>query len=162
MAEKTKKPEKERKKKLPFKRTVSNLVFALRQIWEASPLYFVGYYLMTFIYAPLDFLTGTYLIRMIVNGVEKNTPPEKIITYMLIVGAVQITVNILSNYFWNVVNAGMYQQIGASIQKKLFNKAQSVELACYETPAFYDKYVKAMDEAYNRTQIGRASCRERV
>ncbi|MBQ1212759.1 MAG: ABC transporter ATP-binding protein [Clostridia bacterium] len=152
MAEKTKKQEKEKKKKLPFKRTVSNTVFALRQIWEASPVYFVGYYVMTFIYAPLDFLTGTYLIRMIVNGVEKNTPHEKIITYMLIVGAVQLTVNMISNYFWNVVNAGMYEQIGAKIQKKLFNKAQSVELACYENPAFYDKYVKAMDEAYNRTR----------
>ena len=108
LAEKTKKQEKEKKKKLPFKRTVSNTVFALRQIWEASPVYFVGYYVMTFIYAPLDFLTGTYLIRMIVNGVEKNTPHEKIITYMLIVGAVQLTVNMISNYFWNVVNAGMY------------------------------------------------------
>ena len=33
----------------------------------------------------------------------------------------------------------------------LFKKAAEVELACYENPAFYDKYVKAMEEAENRT-----------
>ena len=33
----------------------------------------------------------------------------------------------------------------------LFDKARRVELSCYEDPAFYDKYVKVMDTAYNRS-----------
>ena len=87
---KTKKEKKEKKNKLSLRRKVSNLVFALRQIWEASPSYFIVYYLCTFIWAPLDFLTGSYLLRMIVNSVERDSPPETIITYMLVIGAKEV------------------------------------------------------------------------
>ena len=38
---------KEKKKKLPFKRSMSNIAFALRQVWEVSPAYFIIYYLMS-------------------------------------------------------------------------------------------------------------------
>ena len=34
----------------------------------------------------------------------------------------------------------------------MFEKSSSVELACFEDPDFYDKYVKAISEANNRTQ----------
>lgn len=43
------------------------------------------------------------------------------------------------------------RKIAANIEKMLFRQAAKVELACYETPSFYDKYVRAMDEAYDRT-----------
>lgn len=141
---------KEEKKKLPFSRTFSNTFFALRQVWEVSRMYFIVYFLVTLVYAPLDFLEGSYLMRVIVNGLEKGTPAQTILTYIIVVGAAAIVINIASNFYWNIVSPGMYQKIGANLQKKLFRKAASVELACYETPEFYNKYVKAMDEAYDR------------
>lgn len=151
MAAKDKKNDKkEKKKKLPFGRTVSNICFALRQVWETSPWYFIFYYLATLIYAPLDFLSGSFLTRMIVNGVENGTPRETIITYIAVIAALSLVINVVNNYYWNVVSAGKYQEIGARLKRKLFIKSSQVELACYETPEFYDKYVKAMDEAFDR------------
>ena len=147
-----KKEKKNKKARIPFKRSVSNILFALRQVWEVSPSYFVFYYFVTFIYAPLDFLTGAYLIRVIVDGLEKGTPTGSIVTYMAIVGGAAILINALSSYYWNVVSPAQYEKIGAAINKKIFKKSAEVELSCYETPEFYDKYVKAMDEAYNRVQ----------
>lgn len=105
---------------------------------------------MTFIYAPLDFLTGSYLLRLIVNSVEKGTPTTTIVTYMAVICSVAMVIYAVNSYYWNVISPAQYQKIGATLQKKLFGKASEVELACYETPAFYDKYVKAMDEAQNR------------
>lgn len=150
--QKNSKKKKEKKAKIPFKRSVSNIFFALRQVWEVSPSYFLFYYFVTFIYAPLDFLTGAYLIRVIVDGLEKGTPTSSIITYMAIVGGAAILINALSSYYWNVVSPAQYEKIGAAINKKIFKKSSEVELACYETPEFYDKYVRAMDEAYDRVQ----------
>ena len=150
--QKNSKKKKEKKAKIPFKRSVSNIFFALRQVWEVSPSYFLFYYFVTFIYAPLDFLTGAYLIRLIVDGLEKGTPTSSIITYMAIVGGAAILINALSSYYWNVVSPAQYEKIGAAINKKIFKKSSEVELACYETPEFYDKYVRAMDEAYDRVQ----------
>lgn len=140
----------EKKKKLPLRRTIQNSLFALKQVWESSHSYFIIYYLMTFVYAPLDFLTGSYLIRIILNGVEKATSVSHIVTYMLIIGIADIVINCVNSLYWNMISPAQYQKISSNLQKKLFRKAGEVELACYETPAFYDKYVKAMDEAENR------------
>lgn len=146
------KEKKEKKKKLPFKRSLSNILFALRQVWEVSPSYFIVYYAMTFVWGAMDFLEGSFLLRLIVNGIEKNTPTRQIVTFMLTIAIVDIFVGAVNSYYWNVVSPPKYQQVGATIRKKLFRKASEVELACYETPAFYDKYVKAMDEANDRVE----------
>lgn len=143
---------KEKKKRLPLRRSFANIFFALRQVWEVSPSYFIVYYAMTFVWGTLDFLEGSFLLRLIVNGVEKNTPTRTIVTFMLIIAIADVLTSALNSYYWNVVSPPKYQQVSATIRKKLFRKASEVELACYETPAFYDKYMKAMDEANNRVE----------
>ena len=50
-AEKEAKQKKEKKKRLPWRRSVSNIFFALRQVWEVAPVYFIMYYAMTFVCA---------------------------------------------------------------------------------------------------------------
>ena len=64
------KSEKEKKKKLSLRRNIDNNLFALAQVWGTSKSYFIIYYLMTFLNAPLEFLLYTYLIRLIVDSVE--------------------------------------------------------------------------------------------
>ena len=144
------KEKKEKKKKLPFGRTVSNNLFALRAIWKASPIYLAVYLGSSFIYGALDFLSESYLLRRIVNGIDAGESILSIVRYVLILGIVTILCYIPLNWFWNVISPVKRRQVGAYVEKMLFRKAAEVELACYENPAFYDKYVKAMDQAYDR------------
>lgn len=144
------KEKKEKKKKLPFKRTVSNNLFALRSIWEASPIYLAVYLGSSFIYGTLDFLSSGYLLRRVVNGIDAGESLKSIVMYVAILGLTCLTAYTLLNWFWNVISPIKERRVGAHVEKMLFRKAAQVELACYENPAFYDKYVKAMDEAYNR------------
>lgn len=144
------KEKKEKKKKLPFKRTVSNNLFALRAIWEASPIYLLVYLGSSFIYGALDFLSEGYLLRKIVNGIKSGESTEGIITYVAVLGLTCVVIYTVLNWFWNVISPIKERKVGAHVEKMLFHKAAKVELACYENPSFYDKYVKAMDEAYNR------------
>ena len=150
--EKSSKSKKEKKKRLPWRRSVSNILFALRQVWEVAPVYFIMYYAMTFVWGTLDFLEGSYLLRMIVSGIEKATPTRIIVTFMLVIAVADIIASALNSYYWNVISPPKYQLVSATIRKKLFRKASTVELSCYETPSFYDKYMKAMDEANNRIE----------
>ena len=147
-----KKGKKEKKKRLPLKRSLSNILFALRQVWEVAPVYFIMYYAMTFVWGTLDFLEGSFLLRMIVSGIEKNTPTRTIVTFMLTIAIADILAGALNSYYWNVISPPKHQLVSATIRKKLFRKASTVELSCYETPAFYDKYMKAMDEANDRVE----------
>lgn len=142
---------KEKKKKLPFNKTISNNLFALKIIWTASPVYLFIYLSSSIVYGTLEFLTDTYLLRRIVNDVSNGASIYDVLIFTAILGAVTLAIRLALNWYWNVPAQKMYRKIAIYIQKMLFKKAGEVELACYETPAFYDKYVKAMDEAEHRT-----------
>lgn len=138
---------KEKKKKLPLGRTLSNNIFALRQVWEGSRSYFFMYYFVTVLNAPLNFLLTTYLVRAIVDSVSgTGWSTAEVFRYIFIVGGAGIVIWTLSNFYWNVPSVKARRNIQHRLKKKLYKKATEVELACYEDPAFYDKYVKAMDE----------------
>jgi len=141
---------KSEKKKLPLKRTLSNNLFALKAVWAGSKTYFIVYISCSFIFGILEFLSGSYLLRKIVNSFDSGEGLSDILTYVSVLGTVAIVLGVMDVYFWNVVSPVFQRKIAASIEKKLFCKSRDVELACYETPSFYDKYVKAMDEAYQR------------
>jgi len=150
-AARKKEKEEKKKKKLPFKRTIDNNLFALRQVWQTSKLYFFVYYFTTVINAPLNFLLGTYLIKLIVDSVEgTGRSTDAIFTYVFIVGGTAILIWMCSNYYWNTISPQYSEKINHTLRRKLYRKSTEVDLACYETPEFYDKYVKAMDETENR------------
>ena len=145
-----KKNKKEPKKKLPFRRTVANNAFALRAIWRASPIYLAVYLGSSFVYGILDFLSEGYLLRRIVNGLDSGESVAGIVRYVAVLGIVTLLCYLPLSWFWNVISPIQVRRVGAYVERMLFCHASEVELACYETPSFYDKYVKAMDEAYNR------------
>ena len=148
-----KKNDKEKKKKLPLRRNIDNNIFALSQVWETSKSYFIIYYLVTFINAPIEFLLYTYLIRLIVDSVEGvGWSTEAIFTYIFAVGGSAILIWVISNLYWNIFSPVYSERINHALRRKLYKKAAEVDLACYETPEFYDKYVKAMDETQERVR----------
>ena len=144
------KKEKQKKEKLGFKKTLSNNLFALKAIWQGSPSYLIIYLGSSFVYGILGFLTNTYLLRKIVNEVSNGGSVDGIINYTIVLSITCLISYTALHWYWNVGSLPAVRKIGADIEKKLFRQAARVELACYETPSFYDKYVRAMDEAYNR------------
>ena len=150
-AERLKEKEAKKKKKISFKRNIENNIFALAQVWLTSKSYFIIYYLVTFINAPLNFLLTTYLIRLIVDSVEGDGwSTQAIFAYMLFVGGGAILIWVISNYYWNTISPMYSEKINHTLRRKIYKKSTEVDLACYETPEFYDKYVKAMDETQDR------------
>ena len=145
-----KKEKKGKKKKLPFKRTLSNNLFSLKMIWLASPIYLIVYLGSSIGYGLAEFLTTGHPLRRIVNGIEAGEKISGIVTYVVILGIICTAYHMFMNYFWNVKSEKQNARIWSSMNKRLFKKAAEVELACYENPEFYDRYVKAMDEATNR------------
>ena len=67
-ARQERKKKKAEKKKLSLRRTLSNDLFALRCIGQASPIYLIVYLGSSLVYGLLDFLSGSFLLRQIVNS----------------------------------------------------------------------------------------------
>ncbi len=143
---------KEKKKKLPLRKTISNSIFALKIIWVASPIYLFIYLSSSVVYGTIDFFSQNYLLRKIVNDVSSGVPTSSVLRFAVILGIITIVTYTVLQWFWNVPSQRMNRKISMHIQRMLFKKAAQVELACYETPSFYDKYVRAMEEANTRIQ----------
>jgi ATP-binding cassette subfamily B protein len=133
-----------------FKRTVSNNLYLLKLVQKASPARIWVSLSVVIINSIMNFITSTYLLRYIVNGYQKGMTFYDILFFIVIVAVIQIISNIFigmySNLYIPVSNLNIYKYI----QKKVYKKSTEVELACFENPEFYDKYVKAIKEASGR------------
>lgn len=155
MSKKTIKEKKDKKKKkdpnaLKFRRVVSNNLFVLKIIHKVAPSYLPTYFLWSVGNAILDFLMSIWLLREIVNRYELGRPASEVIGMLLALIAAQLVWWLIIDTLPQIVYPRYRQKIVERIQTELFEKAAAVELECYENPAFYDKYVKAMDNAYGR------------
>lgn len=144
---------KKKQKKEPsisFRRAVSNNLYVLRLIQKTAPFYLVTYFLWSVIGAVMDFLTSTYILRYVINTFQTGGNMTRVFLFIGITTVVYLVYNLLIDSIRFFLYPRYNQRIVAKIQKMLFEKSREVELDCYENPAFYDKYVRSMENAYGK------------
>lgn len=132
--------------------TLSNNLYILKQIHTASLgriLFDLSGIIITSV---SNILLDVYLLKYIINGIQEGLDFKRLVGFILIITAFHIFSTAFSHYYWQKFAPVSNQKIYSHIQKALFEKSSSVELACFEDPDFYDKYVKAISEANKRTQ----------
>ncbi len=147
---KTKK-KKDDREKISFRRMLSNCAFVLRLIQKTAPSYLAVYFLWSVVGALLNFFSSAYLLRRIVNDVELGRSLKGTLILLAVVAAGQLLFTVAINFLSRLLFPRYNQRIVARIETMLFEKSGQVELACYEDPAFYDKYVRAMENAYGKS-----------
>ncbi len=95
----------------------------------------------------LNFLTDSYLLRRIVNAQAAGTPVKDVLTFIIAIGVVEMIFMIIDDGLFSFYFYKAYPRLELYIVRNIFRKSREVELACYEDPKFYDKYVKAGEEA---------------
>ncbi len=147
----TKKEEKEKKPRLGLGKVLSDNLFVLRIVHKAAPWYMPTYFGWSVLGSLINFLMGSFLLRTVVNELSNPNALWGVLIFILCVGAINIGYGIFISWLTNFMYPKWNLDIVGAFQEMLFDKARRVELACYEDPAFYDKYVKVMDTAYNRS-----------
>jgi ATP-binding cassette subfamily B protein len=56
----------------------------------------------------------------------------------------------LEGWYWEYYNPLLKEKLTIRLHKELFQKAQTIDIACYDDPEFYNDFVWAMDEAGSR------------
>ncbi len=144
-----KKEKKEKAKKTPFKVVMKDAFASLRICFMHAP---IACSIMLFSYlidAFISFTSGTYALKYIIDsyedGIEFSEVAYTVLFLIAIPALVQLAVDFIVELSWGVGSL----KISTSIHKSIFKKNTEVELACYENPEFYDKYVKASCETAN-------------
>jgi len=128
----------------------SNLYF-LRLIHRASPGRIPMAMTVVFFKSVSNFLFDVYLIRYIVNGLQTGLSFRSTALFLLAVAGYHALVCLLENYYTEIFVPSSDLAISGYLHKLVFAKAKEVELACFENPAFYNKYVKATGELAKRS-----------
>lgn len=138
------------KLKLPLRKIVSNNFFMLRLITRHSKTIILWTTVLHVFGALSDFLFYTLLLKYIVNSVTNGGNFKDLAIMVLISFAAQIIY-----FFANSIYYGKYYELQQNnvqhgLYKTVFEKSVSVDLDCFENPAYYDKVVKALNECANR------------
>ena len=152
--DKTKKNPKQDKKKEPklkLGRIISNNLYMLRIMHETAPWYMPVDFVLTLAFSVTEFFSGAFMLKVIVDGLEEEGASAGwLFFFVALLFVIHLLLNVFQNYFFNVLSIPMTSRINMKLKKQMFEKMRAVELSCYEDPAFYEKYVKAMAESSNR------------
>lgn len=146
-----KKKEKEPKEgKLTLRRIIDNNLYMLGIIHKTDkwliPLRTAMRLLPTVTY----FLGSTYLLRVALNAVSDGKSFFDILGLVILFVALDLGADLINNACYYLYYERKRFDVGKRINTDIFQKARGVELSCYESPEFYDKFVKALGEADNR------------
>lgn len=150
MRSKKAKEKKPAEKKIGLGRILANNVYMLGVIHKIDrgiiPLQIFMRLLTTVTY----FLGSTYLLRLALNAVSDGKSFYDIVWLVVLFVVLELSADLISNAHYFLYYEKRRFDVGKKINLDVFKKAQSVELACYENPEYYDKFVKALGETDNR------------
>ena len=141
--------QKQKKKKIDWKRTFKNNGYMLGLIIKACPGVPILALIATVLGSVHSFLLNTYLYQYALNALQEG----KELKIILITLGCMFGYSVLYMLFESISSCYFelkYPKVEAYIQNLLQKKAVEVDLACFESSAFYDTYVKATSEATNR------------
>lgn len=89
--------------------------------------------------------------RRIINSFEKSTSFSGILWFLLCFLLLGLGVGLFKAWFCNTYRPSSDQIVVAYITERVRKKALESDIADYETPAFYDNYTRAMEQAAKKT-----------
>lgn len=124
---------------------LKNVIYALKTVHSCTPGMMLAHITMQTSYwfftgFVKDVLFLKFLLDLITNG---GTFKEYIMLVLLLVASelIATAINCFSDYYSSIKWKKFYK----NLNDKIFQKAVSVDMECYENPAFYDKYKRATE-----------------
>ena len=133
------------KRKNPFKLVVKDTMLSLKISFRYAPFACIVMLLSYLLDSIMYFVTGTYALKYIIDSVGVRDFKEVALNTALLIlipSLIQIVISTITDFAWNIGTI----KISKTVDKSIFEKNIGVELACFENPEFYDKYVKASTE----------------
>lgn len=134
-------------KKKSNRHAIKNNLYALKLLFGMCPgivihmaiLRVLGYFEWLFYSA--------FFMRYVINALETQQAVSSILTFLGVTIAVFASMSFYNNYYEGYIQPVAMARIYSKLNTKLFDKAENVELSCFEDTEFYNKYTLATDKA---------------
>ena len=120
-----------------------NALFALKLIWEADKRLLIGYLVTEISNKVLSmYVQNILFLKVLLSIIDGDADFRTYFTYLLLFFGVYFLVNVISA-FAEKTRLISTKIVLKRLNNKIFEKATSLDVSCYENPEFYDKYQRA-------------------
>ena len=134
-----------KKKKASTKEIWSSNFFGIREVFGVSKKRVCFSLIKQLTDYSLWVFYSAFFVRMILDIIEEGRPIQEVLINIAIIGGASLALRGLIYYSENVIFPLENIRIYNSIYKKIFRKAENVELDCYDNKEFYNRYTVALD-----------------
>lgn len=131
-------------------KSIMNNFYLLKIIFRIDPMRVIGEFILSMVNVATWAFYSVVFMKYLFGGIEINRSFEDICIFIGISMAAIMVLLIFVSWFERRYILISDQRIYRHLNMMMFDKATSVDIACYETPEFYDSYTKASTEVFSR------------
>lgn len=131
---------------------VSNIFFFVRLLFSVSPLLVIGEFTWGVLMILPSRLISVIGVKYIIDVVTEGENLERIFYAVAVIAAILVGSTVISwlfrEFFWNVEREKVY----FGLNKKLYEKARSLDLESYDNPEFYNNFILTIESSSDNIQ----------
>lgn len=131
---------------------ISNIFFFIKLLFGISPTFVICELLWGIFESVPSNLISVIGIKYIIDVVTGGEHLERIIYAVLIIAVVIVTSKILCSIFGDLCRDILREKIYYSLNKKLYEKAKSLDLESYDNPDFYNNFILTIESSSDNIQ----------
>ena len=137
---------KENKDKISMKRLISNVFYVLKYAFRHDRKMSLSYIISRYVFFGIGTFIDTFLLMEIINIFTTTADISgvvKVLAAMFVLYIIRMVIfRFLENYFWT-------KMVGftGKIQRELMEKAQLMDLKCYDIPEYFDDFIIAASQS---------------
>ncbi|MCH5191381.1 MAG: ABC transporter ATP-binding protein [Oscillospiraceae bacterium] len=140
------------KKAKTNKSLIFNILFFVRLLFEVSPLLVIGEFIWGILLTLPTRLISVLGVKYIIDVVTDGKNLERIFYAVAVIAVILILSKLLAwlfrEFFWNVEREKVYY----GLNKKLYEKAKSLDLESYDNPEFYNNFILTIESSSDNIQ----------
>lgn len=130
----------------------SNIFFFVKLLFSVSPLLVIGEFVWGLLMILPNNLIRVLGVKYIIDVVTEGEKLERIFYAVVVIAIVLIGSTLISwlfrEFYWNVEREKVYY----GLNKKLYEKARSLDLESYDNPEFYNNFILTIESSSDNIQ----------
>lgn len=130
----------------------SNIFFFVKLLFSVSPFLVIGEFIWGILMILPSRLISVIGVKYIIDVVTEGKNLERIFYAVAVIAVILIGSTVISwlfrEFFWNVEREKVYY----GLNKKLYEKARSLDLESYDNPEFYNNFILTIESSSDNIQ----------
>ncbi len=135
---------------MKFKEALKTNFSMIGYVVRYTPGYFFLMIFNRILQAVLGSIAPVYFVKYVFDRLETGGPYTDILNAVFIMAALTVAIVLFDNLFYWMYESWIVGRLHEKMQRKLFEKARTLDLSCYDDPEFYNDFVWASGEANDR------------